>query len=75
MLQQVKFFRERNISNEVLHKIARIAQHEFLKRDKVVFNKGSIGEKMYIVVDGEVSINLKNMAFILLKNKIKNLAD
>jgi CRP-like cAMP-binding protein len=45
-----------------------------LKRDRVVFKQGSIGDKMYLVVDGEVSINLKNEAFISLKREIQILA-
>ena len=31
LLQQVKFFKERNITTDVLQKIARLAQHEFVR--------------------------------------------
>jgi CRP-like cAMP-binding protein len=69
LLRGVKFFKERNLTDEVLYKITRIAQHEFAKKDRVIFMQGSVASKLYVIIDGEVSINLKNQEFMGLKRE------
>ena len=73
LLQQVKFFKERSITTDVLQRIARLAQHEFVRAERVVFKQGSVGDKLYVVIDGEVSINLRNEDFISLRREIQTL--
>jgi hypothetical protein len=75
LLRGVKFFKERNLTDEVLNKITRIAQHEFAKKERIVFKQGSVARKLYVIIDGEVSINLKNQEFIIIKCEKRQLVN
>lgn len=58
--EEVKHFREmpilRALSDEVLEKLARIAQEEVYAADEVVFEEGADGDSMCFIIDGTVVI-------------------
>ena len=64
ILSEIKYFKERKIDVKILHKIAKLAQYEFRRKDSFVFRQGSVGDKLYVIIHGEVAICLKNEIYI-----------
>lgn len=54
MIKKIKFFQEREIPPENYTLLAQALQYEFGRRGEIVFDKGSIGDKFYIILQGKV---------------------
>jgi hypothetical protein len=61
MVRSIKFFKEQSITDisEMLD-IANSLTYEFIPKGKEVFEYGSIGEKFFIIIEGEVSVIIPN---------------
>jgi CRP/FNR family cyclic AMP-dependent transcriptional regulator len=55
-LRQVEIFE--NLSPEQLQRIAAIAREERYRRGEVIFRENTLGDSMYVVLDGEVEIQV-----------------
>lgn len=73
MIKNIKFFSDREIESDSYSLLANALQYEFGKRGEIVFEKGSIGDKFYIILIGEVgkhsfliihNINLKYFRYL-----------
>jgi CRP-like cAMP-binding protein len=53
-LNKIKFFADREIPADSYNLIANALQYEFFRKGDIVFEKGSIGDKFYIILHGEV---------------------
>ena len=60
VLGEISYFRNSDINLRTLEKIAKLAQYDFRKKDKVVFRQGAVGDKLYVIIHGQVSIFVKN---------------
>ena len=54
MIKKINFFAEREIPHENYTVLSQALQYEFGRRGEVVFEKGSIGDKFYIILRGSV---------------------
>jgi hypothetical protein len=43
--------------------VAEYIHYEFFHKDETVFNLGDVGDKFYIIIDGEVSVKGHNKAY------------
>ncbi len=63
MIMKIQFFKEREMKHENCIHVAETLQYEFQHKDHVVFKQGDVGEKFYIIIDGEVSIKIFNKTY------------
>lgn len=54
MIKKIKFFQEREIPPDSYTTLASALQHEAGTRGEIVFEKGSVGDKFYIILQGQV---------------------
>ena len=52
----MEFFKEREVDDRTLQKVAAILIYERFHTNSMVFDKGQIGDKLYIVLGGTVSV-------------------
>lgn len=60
MIKGIKFFKDQNIQENDLPEIAQGLNYEYIQRGQDVFEYGSIGEKFYMIMEGEVSVMIPN---------------
>lgn len=61
LIRNIKFFKEQNITGyDELTEISQCLTYEPMQRGKEVFEYGSIGEKFYMMIEGEVSVLIPN---------------
>jgi len=53
-LNNVAIFK--NLKAEDLHLVASITKEEFYKNNEIIIQEGEMGDKMFIIVDGEVEV-------------------
>lgn len=58
LFKNIKFFKGEG--DDMMPEIVQRLTYEYFPRGKEVFEYGSIGEKFYIIIDGEVSIMVPN---------------
>lgn len=78
MLKRIKFFQEREIPSENYLLLAKALRYEFGRRGEIVFEKGSIGDTFYIILQGKVgkknpSIRIKSYRSLRPQTKISKL--
>jgi CRP-like cAMP-binding protein len=74
LLQEVKFFKERSVEDAVLKKIAKLAVHEYIPQGKFVFKQGDTGDRIYVIIDGEVSVCFDNNEYTKVKREMQSTA-
>jgi CRP/FNR family transcriptional regulator, cyclic AMP receptor protein len=50
----------RGLTEEQLQRLADISEKETFDEDAVIFNQGAIGDKMYIIAEGQVEIRVRD---------------
>ena len=60
LLRGIKFFKDQNIDTTDLTDVVQGLTYDFFPRGKEVFEYGSIGEKFYMILEGEVSVMVPN---------------
>ena len=60
MIMKIDFFKERNIKNQDLKEIINAFQFEKYNEFENIFEYGDIGEKLYIIIKGLVSVRIPN---------------
>lgn len=70
MIQKIQFFIERELTLDNCVNVAEFIHYEYYNKDEVVFKLGDVGDKFYIIIDGEVSVKGHNKAYDL---KLKEL--
>ncbi len=63
LLKQVSLFR--GLSDDQLNQVAQITQSESYNADDVIFEQESVGDKMYIIHNGQVEVRVKDHAGML----------
>ena len=67
-MREVQFFQEREIKDQDFLEIVSALKYETFKRKQVIFHFGDLGDKFYILIQGEVGVLIPNP-------KIKNSRD
>ena len=61
LVKGIKFFKEQGISDAFEYlQIAQCLTYESVTKGKDVFEYGSVGEKFFIIIEGEVSVVIPN---------------
>ena len=47
---------------KIEHKISRVLQYRFVPKGCIVFNEGDISDRMYFILEGNVSLLIKKTA-------------
>ena len=58
LLQNLKFFKDLDMKPEELSQVSRHLKHECMTDDTVVFWQGDYGDKLYIIIEGKVGVNI-----------------
>lgn len=54
---QIKFFKEKKIKQSDLSLIVETLTYKFGPKDSVIFQEGERGDKLYIIIEGEVQVS------------------
>ena len=60
LIKDLKFFKERNISDDVLHEITNVIKFEKFEPGQVIMNFGERGDKFYVIVQGLALVRIPN---------------
>jgi len=60
MIQQIKFFKDRNIKDKDVSELCTAFKFEHFDSHSNVFKWGDQGEKFYIIIKGQVSVQVPN---------------
>jgi CRP-like cAMP-binding protein len=61
IISQIHFFKERQISKDDYTEIGSCLAYEFQRKGEIIFEQGMYGDKFYIVLEGQVSVQKSNI--------------
>jgi len=58
ILKKIKFFEQLEIEDEFFGMLIEGLKYQYIQKEKVIFKKGNMGEKFYILLQGDVIVCL-----------------